>query len=146
MTVDGDVRSMVVKVVFRNPVQALLSVDALSLSAGSDDGEACFVKLREGTDLDKFRQKFAETPLPTVLGEGHLDTQTLHESYFDTGVQDLVLRHRSLVILVIGGVVALLVHFGYRRSRGIACAVSRLFQLHQFRSYSFVGPDAHVAY
>lgn len=109
MTVDGDVRSMVVKMVFRNPVQALLSVGALSLSADSDDGEACFVKLREGTDLDKFRQKFAETPLPTVLGEGHLDTQTLHESYFDTGVQDLVLRHRSLVILVIGGVVALLV-------------------------------------
>ena len=108
MTVDGDVRPMVVKV-FRNPVQALLSVDALSLSADSDDGEACFVKLREGTDLDKFRQKFAETPLPTVLGEGHLGTQTLHESYFDTGVQDLVLRHRSLVILVIGGVVALLV-------------------------------------
>ena len=33
----------------------------------------------------------------------------LHESYFDTSVQDLVLRHRSLVILVIGGVVALLV-------------------------------------
>ena len=86
MTVDGDVRSMVVKMVFRNPVQALLFVDALSLSAGSDDGEACFVKLREGTDLDKFRQKFSETPLPTVLGEGHLGTQTLHESYFDTGV------------------------------------------------------------
>ncbi|OUP30697.1 FtsX-like permease family protein [Bacteroides sp. An19] len=109
MTVDGDVRPMVVKVVFRNPAQALLSVGALSLSAGSDDGEACFIKLREGTDLDKFRQKFAETLLPTVLGKGHLDTQTLHESYFDTSVQDLVLRHRSLVILVIGGVVALLV-------------------------------------
>ena len=80
MTVDGDVRPMVVKVVFRNPAQALLSVGALSLSAGSDDGEACFIKLREGTDLDKFRQKFAETLLPTVLGKGHLDTQTLHES------------------------------------------------------------------
>ena len=32
MTVDGDVRPMVVKVVFRNPAQALLSVGALSLA------------------------------------------------------------------------------------------------------------------
>ena len=139
MTVDGDVRSMVVKMVFRNPVQALLFVDALSLSAGSDDGEACFVKLREGTDLDKFRQKFSETPLPTVLGEGHLGTQTLHESYFDTGVQDLVLRHRSLVILVIGGVVALLVLL-------VACFNYINLGLTRLLAYPFVGPDAYVAY
>ena len=44
-----------------------------------------------------------------MLGEGHLGTLTLQESYFDTDLQDFVLLHRSSVVLAMGGIIALLV-------------------------------------
>ena len=109
ITADGNASLMVVGAVFRNPYRGMLPVNVLGGFADASFGESCFIKLREGTDVAAFRRKFSETSLPTVLGEGHLGTLTLQESYFDTDLQDFVLLHRSSVVLAMGGIIALLV-------------------------------------
>lgn len=133
VTADGNTSLMVVGAVFRNPYRGMLAVNALSGFTDASSGESCFIKLREGTDIADFRRRFSEETLPTVLGEGHLGTLTLQESYFDTDLQDFVLLHRSPVVLAIGGIIALLVLlvacFNYI-NLGLARLLRQIHRLH----------------
>lgn len=73
--------------VFRLPPQSMLQADLLT-HLKSPEGTTCSILLKEGTDLNAFRQRFETTELPTLLGKGYYRTQTLQESYFTTTTQD----------------------------------------------------------
>lgn len=76
-----------VAAVFRLPSQSMLRADLLT-HLKSPEGTTCSILLKEGTDLNAFRQRFETTELPTLLGKGYYRTQTLQESYFTTTTQD----------------------------------------------------------
>lgn len=73
--------------VFRLPPQSMLQADLLT-HLKSPEGTTCSILLKEGTDLNAFRQRFDTTELPTLLGKGYYRTQTLQESYFTTTTQN----------------------------------------------------------
>lgn len=82
--------------VFSQPEQSMMQTDIL-LPLEATESSDCMLLLKEGTDIKKFRQRFGETELPTLLGNGHLRTQTLQESYFDATVKDSnqVIKHQQ---------------------------------------------------
>ena len=98
--------------IFRLPPQSMLQADLLK-HLKVPEGVTCSILLKEGTDLDAFRQRFAETELPTLLGKGHYQTLTLQESYFNTTVQDSnpCIEHRQKALLSVGLLSALLILF-----------------------------------
>ena len=79
----------------------------------SPEGTTCSILLKEGTDLNAFRQRFETTELPTLLGKGYYRTQTLQESYFTTTTQDSnqCIEHRQKALLSVGLLSALLILF-----------------------------------
>ena len=79
----------------------------------SPEGTTCSILLKEGTDLNAFRQRFDTTELPTLLGKGYYRTQTLQESYFTTTTQDSnqCIEHRQKTLLSVGLLSALLILF-----------------------------------
>lgn len=98
--------------VFGQPEQSMMQTDIL-LPLEATESSDCMLLLKEGTDIKKFRQRFGETELPTLLGNGHLRTQTLQESYFDATVKDSnqVIKHQQSTLLGVGLLSALLILF-----------------------------------
>ena len=98
--------------VFRLPPQSMLQADLLT-HLKSPEGTTCSILLKEGTDLNAFRQRFDTTELPTLLGKGYYRTQTLQESYFTTTTQDSnqCIEHRQKALLSVGLLSALLILF-----------------------------------
>ena len=98
--------------VFRLPPQSMLQADLLT-HLKSPEGTTCSILLKEGTDLNAFRQRFDTTELPTLLGKGYYRTQTLQESYFTTTTQDSnqCIEHRQKTLLSVGLLSALLILF-----------------------------------
>lgn len=98
--------------VFRLPPQSMLQADLLT-HLKSPEGTTCSILLKEGTDLNAFRQRFETTELPTLLGKGYYRTQTLQESYFTTTTQDSnqCIEHRQKALLSVGLLSALLILF-----------------------------------
>lgn len=90
----------------------MMQTDIL-LPLEATESSDCMLLLKEGTDIKKFRQRFGETELPTLLGNGHLRTQTLQESYFDATVKDSnqVIKHQQSTLLGVGLLSALLILF-----------------------------------
>lgn len=98
--------------VFSQLEQSMMQTDML-LPLEATESSDCMLLLKEGTDIKKFRQRFGETELPTLLGNGHLRTQTLQESYFDATVKDSnqVIKHQQSTLLGVGLLSALLILF-----------------------------------
>jgi len=98
--------------IFRLPPQSMLQADLIK-PLKAPEGLTCSILLKEGTDIDAFRQRFEETELPTLLGKGRYQTLTLQESYFNTTIQDSnqCLGHRQKALLSVGLLSALLILF-----------------------------------
>lgn len=98
--------------VFNLPPQSMLKADMLT-SLKAQAGVTCSILLKQGTDIDAFRQRFETTELPTLLGKGYYRTLTLQESYFNTTLQDSdqCIEHRQKALLSVGLLSALLILF-----------------------------------
>ncbi|WP_303206834.1 ABC transporter permease [Bacteroides oleiciplenus] len=98
--------------VFRLPSQSMLHADMLT-SLNAPEGITCSILLKQGTDIDAFRQRFEATELPTLLGKGYYHTLSLQESYFNTALQDSdqCIEHRQKALLSVGLLSALLILF-----------------------------------
>lgn len=98
--------------VFSQPEQSIMQADML-LPLSSGGGLDCMLLIKEGTDMQAFRKRFAETELPTLVGPGHLRTQTLQESYFNAVTKDsnALFRHRQTTLLGVGLFSAFLILF-----------------------------------
>lgn len=98
--------------VFNLPPQSMLKADMLT-SLKAQAGVTCSILLKQGTDIDVFRQRFETTELPTLLGKGYYRTLTLQESYFNTTLQDSdqCIEHRQKALLSVGLLSALLILF-----------------------------------
>lgn len=98
--------------IFNLPPQSMLKADMLT-SLKAQAGVTCSILLKQGTDIDAFRQRFETTELPTLLGKGYYRTLTLQESYFNTTLQDSdqCIEHRQKALLSVGLLSALLILF-----------------------------------